>query len=123
MQDKKSPYEVVSDKIEAWAKVYGYDDFLVTLRLNNEIVTEILLTNNGELEWVNDWWEGEEVELLGFIPVSKIRVQGEPLFLEILHGVTLTWKNYVDNDIEATREAIIKCPDYQKKHGTKSVQG
>ena len=58
------------------------DDLLVNLRYKYECETEwtyskeLLLYNVmavGIYEWNNDWWEGQEnVEILGYIPISKI---------------------------------------------------
>lgn len=89
MSHQKSPYEVVCEEIEAWAEKYYYDDFLVTLLLNDRITTEILVFYDGALEWLNDWWEGEKVKLLGFIPVSKIEVHGVPLWWEMHNSMSV----------------------------------
>lgn len=62
-------------RVETYAVMYGYDDYLVTIDLAGEVVTELILCENGELVWVNDWWEGQDnVKLLGFIPLSHIKI-------------------------------------------------
>lgn len=69
------PPELIAAQVDAYAQIYGYDDYLVTIDLDGEVVTEILLCENDELAWANDWWEGQDnVKLLGFIPVSHIKV-------------------------------------------------
>ena len=79
-----TPYEDVMDKVQAWADIYGYDDFLVTIDLAGHVVTELLICDNGDLDWINDWWEGEQpVRLLGFMPIGKIQVYGVPASWEI----------------------------------------
>lgn len=82
-----TPPERILDRVDTYARLYGYDDYLVTIDLAGEVVTEILLCENGELAWVNDWWEGQSnVNLLGFIPVSHIKIYassveiGRPVF-------------------------------------------
>lgn len=86
-KEELHPYEWIRDDVDCYARVYGYDDFLVTLSVDGRVITELLLGDNGELEWVNDWWEGEtDIRLLGFIPVPHIKVYataveiGRPVF-------------------------------------------
>ena len=70
-----SPYQDIGRRVDIYARLYGYEDFLVTISLNGKIITELLLCNNGDLEWENDWWEGEDdVKLLGFMPLSHIKI-------------------------------------------------
>lgn len=82
-----TPYERIKALVEIYANLYGYDDYLVTIDLAGHVITEILVGDNGDLEWINDWWEGEQpVRMLGFIPVSHIKVYvdsveiGRPVF-------------------------------------------
>lgn len=82
-----TPPEDILDRVDAYAMIFGYDDYLVTIDLAGEVHTKILLCENGELAWVNDWWEGQDdVKLLGFIPISHINIYarsvdiGRPVF-------------------------------------------
>lgn len=72
-----TPYEEIKSRVEGYARLYGYDDYLVTINLAGQVVTELLICDNGDLEWLSDWWEGERpVKLLGFIPLSHIKIYG-----------------------------------------------
>lgn len=80
-------YGDIKDKVDCYAAIYGYDDYLVTINCGGRVITELLLCENGELTWTNDWWEGEEdVRLLGFIPIGHIKIYwtaveiGRPVF-------------------------------------------
>lgn len=82
-----TPPEDILDRVDTYAMIYGYDDYLVTIDLDGETITELLICDNGELSWLNDWWEGQSrVNLLGFIPVSHIKIYassveiGRPVF-------------------------------------------
>lgn len=83
----KDPYTEIGDIIEQWIidNRYYYADYLVTLTLDDSLLTVILKYNGnvGEFEWDYDWWEGEKVELLGFIPVDDIHVHGNPLCADL----------------------------------------
>ena len=85
-----NPYEKVIEIVIAWCEENYYDTMLVTLRLDDEVETEILdFDINGRLEamWDNDWWEGQEtVELLGFLPVALLEIHGIPKLPEGNHG-------------------------------------
>lgn len=77
-----SPYAEIGDKVNTYARIYGYDDYIVTIDLGGRVITELLIFEDGELIWENDWWEGEtDVNLLGFIPVSHIKIYAS--FVEI----------------------------------------
>lgn len=82
-----TPYEEIKERVKCYADIYGYDDYLVTIDLAGQVITELLICDNGDLEWLNDWWEGEQpVRVLGFIPVSHIKIYanavdiGRPVF-------------------------------------------
>lgn len=67
-------YEMISDKIDRWAAKNFYDSFVVIIMLNGQKRNELLLLDSDiKFYWENDWWEGEEnVELIGFIPITMI---------------------------------------------------
>ena len=75
-----SPYVMIGKIIERWAQTHYYTDFLVTLSLDGKETTELLLCEpNAELEWLNDWWEGQkDIKQIGFRPVTEIVVYGLP---------------------------------------------
>lgn len=74
-----TPYEEIAEVVENWAKDNFYTDFIVAIRADGEELTEILVGDNGELVWLNDWWEGQkDVKLLGFRPINMISVRGAP---------------------------------------------
>lgn len=77
----KDPYTEAAEIIEQWAKKNYYDDFVVTLRLEGEIVTTLLCMDEAaNMEWANDWWEGQkEVRMIGFVPLSDLLCIGEPI--------------------------------------------
>lgn len=77
------PYGRIGLVIEKWADENFYDDFLVSIKIGNDIKTELLLLDcsiPGEMFiWQDDWWEGEDnVDLIGFIPLSAVVVIGKP---------------------------------------------
>lgn len=77
----KDPYTEAAEIIEQWAKKNYYDDFVVTLRLDGEIVTTLLCTDEAaNLEWEDDWWEGQkEIRMIGFAPLRDLLCIGEPV--------------------------------------------
>ena len=82
----KTPYDIIADEIEKWCQEHYYGSFLVTLRINGELCVEYLIYETGDpnwpdphLIWESDWWEGQkDVELVGFIDISSVRVSGTP---------------------------------------------
>ena len=83
LEKNETGYSVVSDIIERWCDKHYWDDFLVTIKYwydvekKPTINTEILEYDGYRgFEWVNDWWEGQQnVELLGFMPVSELKFE------------------------------------------------
>ena len=78
----KTPYDIIADEIEKWCLEHYYSSFLVTLRINGEICVEYLLymaNLDTHWAWESDWWEGQkDIELIGFIDISSVRVSGTP---------------------------------------------
>lgn len=82
-----TPPEDILNRVDAYAMIYGYDDYLVTIDLDGTTITELLIFEDVSFFWLNDWWEGQSrVNLLGFIPVSHIKIYassveiGRPVF-------------------------------------------
>lgn len=75
---KKDPYTAVVDVIRELAKKNGCEcmcDRIVRIRTTvlGES-NEYLGIDNNDYYWENDWYEGGEVELLGFIDVDDVDV-------------------------------------------------
>jgi len=75
---KKNPYEAVIDVIRELTMENGCECmFERVVRIKTTILgesNELLLLDDLDYYWENDWYEGGEVELLGFIDVDDIDV-------------------------------------------------
>ena len=75
----KTPYDEIMKPIRTWAKDHYYTDFIASILADGEELTELIMCEDLDLIWLNDWWEGQkEVKLLGFKPIDAIRVRGIP---------------------------------------------
>ena len=77
-----APYDSIAEVIKDWCEKNSYTDFLVTIGINDDEITEYLAFDPAHIDfvWENDWWEGEaDVRLLGFLPIGNISVYGSPL--------------------------------------------
>ena len=74
----KDPYTAVIDVVREMTKENGCECmFERIVRIKTTILgesNELLLIDNNEYYWGNDWYEGGQVELLGFIDVDEVRV-------------------------------------------------
>ena len=81
---EKDPYTAVIDVIRQLTMEDGCECvFDRIVRLKTTILgesNELLLVDNGDYYWENDWYEGGKVELLGFIDVDDVHV---PRFSEL----------------------------------------
>ena len=73
---KKNPYDAVADTIRNF---YGFttgETLVVRLKTGNLGVDTVLLmpTEFGTYEWDTDWYEGGDVDLIGYIPLNKISI-------------------------------------------------
>ena len=73
-----NPYQAMINTIRVLTKENGYEcmcDRIVRIRTTvlGES-NEYLGVSNGDYYWENDWYEGGDVELLGFINVDDIIV-------------------------------------------------
>lgn len=75
---KKDPYKAVIDVIRELTKENGYECmFERIVRLKTTVLgesNELLLIDDGDYYWENDWYEGGQVELIGFIDVDDVEV-------------------------------------------------
>ena len=73
-----NPYKAVVDVIRELTKENGYECmFDRIIRIRTTILgesNELLLVDNDDYVFVTDWYEGGEVELLGFINVDDVEV-------------------------------------------------
>lgn len=93
---KSDAYTAVGNIIEEWAKTNYYGEFIVHLRTSNlgESNELFLFEKPGKYIWESDWYEGGEVELLGFIPVDYVKVPP----LREKDGVIITnFSDFVEN--------------------------
>ena len=77
-----NPYAAIEQVIERWCRKNYYCDMLVTILIDGEKRTELLLFSaNDGFEWLNDWFEGgtKTVVFLGFFPVCKADASGSIL--------------------------------------------
>ena len=82
---KKTPYDTIGEIVESCGRAYGCDHMLATISLRYDCESEPRLTTEileyefdpDQYIWLSDWWEGEEnVELIGYSPLSKIILRG-----------------------------------------------
>lgn len=75
---KKDPYKAVIDVIRELTKENGYECMSERIvRLKTTVLgenNELLLIDDGDYYWENDWYEGGQVELIGFIDVDDVEV-------------------------------------------------
>ena len=70
-----SPYNMVENIIENWCSDNGYSDMMVLLKIDGQEEKVYLECNASEIwTWEYDWFEGGEIELLGFCPVSEVMI-------------------------------------------------
>ena len=78
LTDGQTGYDVVSEYVaDYWTKNY-YSEVIVLLEIsyNGEIFykcNEIVYPNNTDVEFLNDWWEGQKyIKILGIISVDEV---------------------------------------------------
>lgn len=86
LKDNEIGYGEVGKYVERYWDVHGSRDVIVGIetsydgiewRYNNEIATVYIPSVRGEVEWLNDWWEGERyIRLHGIQSVETINVHG-----------------------------------------------
>ena len=71
----------IIEKIIEWCRNNYYDNFIVSIKINELIISEYLEYDgdNDLFIWEHDWYEGEkDVELVGFIPINNLIVYNDP---------------------------------------------
>ena len=72
----QSAYDALSDVLFNFAEITGwYETFIVDIRTTVLGKDRIVADYNGTTgyDFPDDWYEGGELEILGVIPVSKIK--------------------------------------------------
>lgn len=74
----KNPYTAVVDVIRELTKKNGYECMSERIvRIKTTVLgesNELLLIDDFDYIWENDWYEGGEVELLGWIDIDDVEV-------------------------------------------------
>lgn len=82
----KTPYDTIGEIVESCGRSYGCENMLATISLRYDYESEPRLTTEileyefdpDRYIWHSDWWEGEQnVELIGYAPLSKIILHGD----------------------------------------------
>lgn len=72
----KTPYDKIAEILVEWGYQNYFSTFIVKIKIDGDVLNEIAFSKNAEIVWENDWWEGERnVELLGFAPIEKIKIE------------------------------------------------
>lgn len=82
LKNNESGYEAVTKYVEKYWDNHIWDDSVVRLDISyngkdwDEITEIVYPTNNcREVEWLNDWWEGQKyINLIGIATVDEIDV-------------------------------------------------
>lgn len=73
-------YDIVGEYVERYWQEHYYTDVIVRMATsyNGKIFApfnEIVLFNGDTIEYINDWWEGEEyLQIYGIIDIHKVTV-------------------------------------------------
>lgn len=75
----KSPYKAVIDAIRELSRINGYEhmaDRIVRIKTTfRGESNQLLLTDDDYYYiWENDWYDGGEVELLGYVDINEVDV-------------------------------------------------
>ena len=75
----ENPYLLVENIIDKWCEYNNYySDMIVLLKIDGIEEKCVLECDSfGGWEWDYDWFEGGEIELLGFCPVDKVIIPDE----------------------------------------------
>ena len=75
---KKDPYKAVIDTIRELTMENGCESiFERIVRIKTTVLgksNELLLVDGADYYWQNDWYEGGQVELIGFVNVDDVEV-------------------------------------------------
>lgn len=82
LNDKEIGYEAVGKYVEEYLNEHCWDDSIVELEISYDgkdwdRIKEIVCPTNNcrELEWLNDWWEGQRyINIIGMANIDEIDV-------------------------------------------------
>ena len=74
----------ILDLIDEYCQRNGYEDMLVTLQADGDVLTVVLEFDGNNMTWCWswDWYEGQrQVDLLGYVPLQHVRVFDEEVYI------------------------------------------
>ncbi len=82
LKDKEIGYNAVGKYVEEYLNEHCWDDSIVELEISYDgkdwdSIKEIVCPTNNcrELEWLNDWWEGQRyINIIGMANIDEIDV-------------------------------------------------
>lgn len=87
LKDRESGYSVIGDYIRRYWNYNNHEDTVVVsigtshdghnYYFRNLIVSPLYYPHDGDIEFLDDWWEGEKyIKLFGIKEVNKIDISG-----------------------------------------------
>jgi len=86
LNDQDTGYDVIVNRINRYYKVHNRDAVIVSIGISYdgekwEYMNEVAYPLDylcSEIEFLNDWWEGQQyIKLLGIESVSNLKINGE----------------------------------------------
>lgn len=86
LNDQDTGYDVIVNRINRYYKVHNRDTVIVSIGISYdgekwEYMNEVAYPLDylcSEIEFLNDWWEGQQyIKLLGIESVSNLKINGE----------------------------------------------
>ena len=89
---KPTPCDIIGDIIEKYWNENCCEDLLIWIKQSygkehscEHIYPVLVSSYDGIVEFQDDWWEGQDnVELVGLIPISEIRVEPNIKYNQII---------------------------------------
>lgn len=86
LSDQDTGYDVIANRINRYYKTHNQDTVIVSIGISydgekweymNEVAYPLDYLSS-EIEFLNDWWEGQRyIQLLGIESVSNLKINGE----------------------------------------------
>lgn len=86
LSDQDTRYDVIASRINRYYKTHSQDTVIVSIGISydgekweymNEVAYPLDYLSN-DIEFLNDWWEGQRyIKLLGIESVSNLKINGE----------------------------------------------